>query len=187
MCDGGKLVRSRISLSERRVAKKAVPGVYARYYPGVKGYIREHIGDSQDAEDLAQEALLTACKHRPNDPQAYILAVAKNLVNRHRRDQAKKRRATARPLCAGLDMAPDAKGGRPVSAKQLKKIIARRDIRMSAKLREALELRFIKRLSCDEAAQKIGCSKWAFYKRFERAKKALKEALTAGSSPPSES
>ena len=107
-------------------------------------------------------------------------------MRRYRQDQLKKRRAAARLISAGLDAAGGANGGSPVSMKQIKKLIARRDVLRSAKLRRAVELRYIEELSCEEAARRIGCSKWAFYKRLERAKKLLRDALKGGSEPPYE-
>jgi len=180
MCKNDKSAQNRASLNECPKSRKTEPGLHARYYSNVKRFISRYIACPQDAEDLAEEVLLTVSKQQPSDTQAYILAVAKNVVNRHRREKLKKRQAVARLTSISLDTDGGTKGVRPVSKKQIKKPISRRDVRISAKLRKALELRYIEQLSCEDAARRIGCSKWAFYKRFERAKKALKEAIKAG-------
>lgn len=179
MCKNDKSAQSRVSVNGCPKGRKAAPGLHARFYPRVRRFISRYIASPQDVEDLAEEILLTVSKQQPSDTQAYLLAVARHVVNQHRREKLKKRKAIARLISASLDAEGGAKNVRPVSKKQIKKLISRRDVRISAKLREALELRYIEGLSCEQAAQKIGCSIWAFYKRFERAKKALKEAIKA--------
>jgi RNA polymerase sigma factor (sigma-70 family) len=173
MCEGDGLGHGGASWSKCQKPGKSARGRYVRYYAAIERYISERIGCSQDAEDLAQEALLTVSKRQPENPEAYILAVANNLVSRYRQDQLRRRRAAAKLAAAGLDLVTGAEGSKPVSVKQLRRLITRRNVGMSARLREAFELRFIERLSCEEAAQRLGCSKWALYKRLQRAKKAL--------------
>jgi RNA polymerase sigma-70 factor, ECF subfamily len=177
MCSDDGSGHGAVSLSERAKRRETVRGLYARYLPGVKRYIRERIGRRREAEDLAQKALLMTSKRQPENPEAYVFAVANNLVVRYRRDQLGRRRAAATLAAAGLDLNLGDEAGRPVSAKQLRRLLARLDVRLSDKLREAIELRLIEGLSCEEAARRLGCSKWAFYKRLERAKQILKEAL----------
>ena len=176
--DGGGSAQGGASRGKRLAGQKAAPALYARYYPSVKRYIAERVDSHQEAEDMAQEVFLAIRERKPKDPEAYLFKVAGNLVKRYRQKQLKERRAAAVLDFGDYEATGGRRRRRRVSAKQWKRILARGDILMSARLREAVQLRFIEGLSCEETARRIGCSKWALYKRLQRAKKLLKEALT---------
>jgi len=176
--DGGGSAQGGASRGKRLAGQKAARALYAKYYRSVKRYIAERVGSDQEAEDMAQEVFLAIRKRKPKDPEAYIFRVARNLVNRYWHNELEKRKAAAIPDFGDYEAGGGGRRIQPVSTKQWKRILARGHILMSVKLREAVELRFIEGLSCQETARRIGCSKWALYKRLQRAKKLLKEPLT---------
>jgi RNA polymerase sigma-70 factor (ECF subfamily) len=175
--------------------RRARATLYLKYAPQVRSYIASHVSSGADTEDLVQEVFLQVCRGKGHYDSSkavrpYIFGIARNVIRRY--DREKKRSPETMPADSLNGLFPRYNSResidpvRRISAKQWKRILARGDVGLSVGLREAIELRFIEGLSCEEAARRLGCSKWAFYKKIERAKKLLKDALKGGSQPPYE-
>jgi len=67
--------------------------------------------------------------------------------------------------------------GEMISLHQFKRIVEIILTELPPKAREDVRLRFIENLSMEEAAKNAGCSIGAFYKRLERAERALRKAV----------
>ena len=82
---------------------------FAREYPGLARYCWALLRDSEQAEDVAQEAcsLLLGRWSRVQDPTAYVYQVATNLVRRAWRKQALDRRRLAQLQASAADASPD--------------------------------------------------------------------------------
>ncbi len=166
--------------------RKAIAMLYLKYAPPVRSYITSHVSSVADTEDLVQDVFLQVHQGKGHYDSAkgvkpYILGIARNLIRRYRREKERSPQTISPDLIDGLFPGHRIRDGigpvERISAKQWRRILARDNILMSAMLREAIELRFIEKLSCEQAAQRVGCSKWAFYKRLERARKLLREGL----------
>jgi RNA polymerase sigma-70 factor (ECF subfamily) len=75
-----------------------VPGVRAffdQWYPALVRSLRVRLGDTDLAEDIAQEAFVRLLDHRPRDPRAWLFTVAGRLVSDHSRRTAARARRLA--------------------------------------------------------------------------------------------
>lgn len=99
---------------DARVAPAADPAALtARYRPALLRYFRRHLDNAQDAEDLAQDALLRLLRSpvSPDNTEAYLLRIASNLLrDRHRRDRS-HHAAQHEPLDSSLHDRPTEEPG----------------------------------------------------------------------------
>jgi len=169
--------------------RRALATLYLKYAPQVRSYIASHVSRVADIEDLVQDVFLQVCQGKGHYDSAkgvkpYLFGIARNVIRRYYREKEKAILSIPADSINGFSLTYCMRNGigpvRRISAKEWKRILAGSGIQLSAGLREAIELRFIEGLSCEEAARKIGCSKRAFRKRIERAKKLLWDALEAG-------
>ena len=169
--------------------KKALAALYLKYARQVGSYIASYVSCVADIEDLVQDVFLHVCRGRAHYDSSkgvkpYILGIARNVIRRYQKQTKTLPRTMPADSMNGLSLNHHIRASidpvRRISAKQWKRILVRADVDLSIAPREAIELRFIEGLSCEEAAKRVGCSKWAFYKRLERAKKLLQDALKDG-------
>ncbi len=166
--------------------KRARATLYLKYAPPVRSYIASEVSSVADTEDLVQEVFAQICRGKGHydgtkGVKPYILGIAKNMIRRYYREKERSPQTIPTDSLNGLfpmyHIWESTDPVRRISAKQWKRILARGDVGLSIGLREAVELRFIEKLSCEEVARRLGCSKWALYKRLQRAKKLLRDAL----------
>jgi RNA polymerase sigma factor (sigma-70 family) len=169
--------------------------LYLKYAPQVRAYIASHLSSIADTEDLVQEVFSQVCLSKgrydsSKEVEPYIFGIAMNMIRRYRREKERSPETMPADSLNGLSPSYHIRVSidpvRRPSAKQWKRILSRPDMGLSVRLRQAIELRFIEGLSCEQAARRLVCSKWAFYKRIERAMRLLREVLKAGSQPPYE-
>jgi RNA polymerase sigma factor (sigma-70 family) len=151
--------------------------IHSKYYSRIKRYITSHIGNTPDVEDLAQDVFATLCTGKGRydghaDVNSYLIGIAKNIIHRyHRRISKIKSSETV------FIRSVSAKSSDDEIYQQLYKIFEDVETLLPPKERQAFRLRFVKGFSPKEAAKKTGCSIRTFYKRLERAERALREDL----------
>jgi len=80
---------------------------FEQWYPRLVRVLRARLGDADQAEDIAQEAFVRLLDARPQDPKAWLFAVASNLATDHTR--------VARGRARHLALISDELGGRAAS------------------------------------------------------------------------
>jgi RNA polymerase sigma factor (sigma-70 family) len=147
----------------------------AEVYPRLVGSLSLYVGDRYLAEELAQEALLRACRQWPavsrmDSPGGWTWRVAVNLANSHFRRRRAAARASRR-LAAGEDVGrhdPDAAAA--VAVRQAVAALPERQ-------RTAVVLRYAQQLSVEETAVFMGVSSDAVRSLTKRAAASLRGEL----------
>ncbi len=157
--------------------------LYVAYYARLVCYIITRASAAAEAEDWAQDVFVqlwqTHARYEIRESaEAYLFAVANQVIAWHMRKKTKQRRH------AGMDrVVPGARTMRadPGQADWISSVlshgsVAHAGIKLSTKSYEAIRLRFVQGLSASEAARTAGCSVAAFYSRLERALRSLRQA-----------
>lgn len=142
-------------------------------YRRLVGMLALYIGDRHDAEELAQEALLRACRRwehvsQLESPGGWVRRVALNLANSHLRRQRAGEAARLRLRAVPRVNAPD-----PVDAVVVRLVVAS----LPARQKAALILRYYLDLSVEESATHIGVSQDALRSLTKRALAELRTRL----------
>lgn len=150
-----------------------------RQYPRLVGLLTLYVGDQPTAEELAQEALLRACRRWGyvrdlESPQGWVSRVGINLANSWWRRRYAERRANARLR---------SQGRRPEQEDLAWKLSVRAALSdLTPRQREAAVLRFYEGLSVAETAARMGCAEGTVKTLTHRAVNRLRERLvTSGS------
>jgi RNA polymerase sigma factor (sigma-70 family) len=156
--------------------------IFDRYFPQVHSYVARRLG-SDLADDLAAETFLVAFRQRAKFDgrngvvRAWLYGIATNLIRRHRRDEVRAWRATAKlPL-------PTPSGGHEervaaqVTAQGAGRQLAAALAKVSAKDREVLMLVALGELTYDEVAAALGIANGTVASRLSRARKVVREHL----------
>lgn len=147
----------------------------AAAYPQLVGALSLYVGDRFVAEELAQEALLRACRQWPkvsglDSPGGWTWRVATNLANSHFRRRRIARRAQ-RPLEAGTEASyVDPDGGDAVAVRRAVAALPERQ-------RTAFVLRHVQELTVEETAAQMGASPDAVKSLTKRAAATLRNRL----------
>jgi len=154
----------------------------------LRGFVRRRIGDSDAAEDVAQEVLLRLHRSlgdlRLEDRlDAFAYRIARNAIIDHYRGRASAKEIAAAPddLTARIDADrntdedPDETQGRQELARCLEPLIRR----LPEPYREALTLTDLGELSQVEAARVAGLSVPGMKARVQRARAQVHKLLTA--------
>jgi RNA polymerase sigma-70 factor (ECF subfamily) len=160
----------------------AFEGLMRRYNQRVFRAARAVLGDDAEAEDAAQQAWLSIYEHLPQwDARAAFSTWALRIVV-----HAAIRRSGARgrplPLQLVEDAAPGPAAPSPedeVQRRQLRALLERAVDDLPQSLRVVLVLRDIEDLSGPETAVALGLTEEAVRVRLHRARRALRETLTA--------
>ena len=149
--------------------------VHDRHFTEVYRYVAGRLG-TQAAEDVAAETFLVAFDRRGTfdptrgDLRAWLFGIATNLVNRHRRKEARHYRALSRLDTPRPDEGPE---NRVVVAGQLGKALAR----LTSGERDVLLLVALADLGYAEVAEALGISPGTVGSRLTRARKKLTPVL----------
>jgi RNA polymerase sigma-70 factor (ECF subfamily) len=191
----GDSCRPRCGATERDVrdARSGSDAAFERLYvelrPRVRSTAYKVVRDEHEAEDTTQDVFLAAYRRLPTlvDPEAFegwLMKIAKNRAVDRRRGMLK-----CRPAERVHDDAADC-------SPELPRVVHRSGVAepspdtmasfrgeiedMSASMRDALRLRYMKGLSCEEIARRKGLSVGAVKTRLFRARRRLRAALSLG-------
>lgn len=145
----------------------------AEEFPRLVGALGLYVGDEAVAEELAQEALLRACRRwervsRLESPGGWTWRVARNLATSHLRRRQAERRARAR--LADADRAAET-GDDVAGAQAVRRAVAG----LPERQRRVLVLRYFLDWSVAATATELGVSQDAVRSLTKRAVAALRE------------
>ena len=154
--------------------------IFDRYFPQVHSYVARRLG-TDIADDLASETFLIAFRQRDRFDsrsgvvRAWLYGIATNLIRRHRRDEVRAWRATAKlPLptpAAGHEERVAAAGHGRGASRELAAALAK----VSAKDREVLMLVALGELTYEEVAAALGIKYGTVCSRLSRARRVVRE------------
>jgi RNA polymerase sigma-70 factor (ECF subfamily) len=170
----------------REGSEAAFARIYVEMRPTVKSAAYRLIGDEHEAEDTAQDAFLAAfrCLPRLADPvafEAWLMRITRNRAVDRRRGMMKCR-PSERAHDDASDASPDLprvmrRSGVAEPSPQSVALLHGTLDEMSSAMREALRLRYVRGLSCEEIARRKGVSVMAVKTRLFRARRRLRAAL----------
>ncbi len=147
----------------------------AAAYPQLVGALSLYVGDRFLAEELAQEALLRACREWPkvsalDSPGGWTWRVATNLANSHFRRRRVARRAQRRLEASVESSYADPDGGTAIEVRRAVAALPERQ-------RAAFVLRHVQDLTVEETAAQMGASADAVRSLTKRATAMLRDQL----------
>ena len=157
--------------------------LYWKYFPKLGGYFASQGLNPTEAEDLAHDVFRELGQAPvPQNRNAYIYAIARNVLAQHRRHKKREQVAleeyrqrvttdSGSSASHALDTEPP-EGTSTAEAERIFKIIT---ARCPPKDAELVALRFIEGLSIRQVAQRMGCSENAISKRIEKLRAFLRE------------
>jgi RNA polymerase sigma-70 factor (ECF subfamily) len=176
----GPLERNQESLAARlkKGEHRAAVELIDKYYKQIYLYLRRLGHSRQTSEDLTQESFLAAWQHteqlKDNDAlRAWLYRIATNTSRQHWR---KNKAAVSIEEFELFERNPteDEKADMDDELEQLKNAVAK----LSLKLRQAVVLHYMQRLSIAEAAQAINIRQGTLKSRLNRAIKTLREEIS---------
>jgi RNA polymerase sigma-70 factor (ECF subfamily) len=179
---GDQLSDSVLIADARRGEPSAWEAIIARHREAVFRYAYLQVGDSSEAEDVAQETFLRAFRsfHRFDEARPlrpWLLRIARNLARNRWRSWTRRLRATERwrteaaREADGRLSTPDA--GMAEAASQLRDIVAR----LQESDRQVIYLRFFLDLSVEEAGEALSLPAGTVKSRLSRALARLREVV----------
>jgi RNA polymerase sigma factor (sigma-70 family) len=161
--------------------------LYRKYLPKLGSYFAAQGLHPTEAEDLAQDVFQElGHANVPEDPHAYIYAVARNMLSQHRRRAIAERtalgeygrRVTSDDRRSGSHTL-DAGLSEEAATGEGEQVLAMVAARLPAKDAELVILRFIRGLSSKQVAQRMNCSENAVRKRIRKLRPLLRRLLRA--------
>jgi len=152
-----------------------------RFYPRVRAMARARLHGSPDAVDIAQDTILGVLEalraRRLRDPgrlPAFVLSTARNLINGHRRDEARSREVLGDPPGEPLRCTPS-----PLEIDDERRLalVAEAMNRLKPLDRRILQLTFVDGLTSREISPIVGLSPDAVRTRKARALKAVAQSV----------
>lgn len=145
----------------------------AEEFPRLAGALGLYVGDRAVAEELAQEALLKACRRwgrvsRMESPGGWTWHVARNLANSHLRRRRAERRARARLEPAHRAASHDADTAERLAVRSAVAELPERQ-------RTVLVMRYFLDCSVQQSSEELGVSQDAVRSLTKRAIAALRE------------
>ena len=150
---------------------RLIEAVYQEHGHAVYAYLRRSVGDAYVAEDLLQETLLQALRGadrlaKAASPRAWLIAIARNLArNTFRRERAGESLPAGTQADPGKDEDP--------RVEEMRQAITK----LSASLRETLNLRLQEELSYEEIATVLGIPTGTVRSRLHHAVRQLREMM----------
>ncbi|TDW14114.1 RNA polymerase sigma factor [Kribbella kalugense] len=164
--------------------------IFDRYFGQVHSYVARRLG-SDIADDLAAETFLIAFRQRERFDRrsgvvrAWLYGIATNLIRRHRRDEVRAWRATAKlPLPVPVAAHEDRVAAQ-VTAQGASRELAAALAKLNAKDREVLLLVALGQLTYDEVAAALGIAYGTVCSRLSRARRVVRAAVTNPTEEPS--
>ncbi len=172
-----------------RAVLAGVPAAFERFVEHFRSKVFHYswlmCGSREDAEEVAQEALLNAFEHfdslrEPERVRAWIFRIAKNacLMQRRRSVFAPKQELSVEELLpsdepAGEDRPPDAQ----FLTSELRNVLDRVMVELPPIYRAVVLLRDVEELSTEETAQILGVTTDVVKTRLRRGRLALRQKL----------
>ncbi|MBX7080698.1 MAG: RNA polymerase sigma factor [Nannocystaceae bacterium] len=162
--------------------REAIEAVWRIESARLIGGLVRMVGDVDAAEDLAQEALLSALAHWPqagipDNPGAWLMATAKRrAIDRHRRARMVARKHDALARDEGDEAAPPAAIDDDVGDDLLRLVLVACHPVLSTEARVALTLRLLGGLTTEEIARAFLLPEPTVAQRIVRAKRTLAAA-----------
>ncbi len=178
-------------MSEAAALTSRIAAIWRLESPAVIGALRRLLRDLDEAEEIAQEALLAALEHWPREgvpdkPGAWLMTTAKHRALdrlRQRRMQERHHEALAQYIEArqehvvpDLSETLDARRADDIGDDLLRLIFTACHPLLSPEARAALTLRLLGGLSTAEIARAYLCPEPTVAQRISRAKRTLSEA-----------
>ena len=160
----------------------ALADLYDDYFDKIARYIATHIGNRDDAEDLAGEVFLRALKsvasfkERGIPMGAWLFRIAHNLMVDHLRKWSKRKRV---PLDEALTVADNSDPGEEAIQNIQFAEVQQAMVHLSPAQQEVVALRFAGGLSSAEVAQVMGRSNGAVRELQHAALKSLRRLLAS--------
>ncbi|BAJ28387.1 MULTISPECIES: RNA polymerase sigma factor [Kitasatospora] len=153
---------------------------YHQHVDAILGFVTRRVGDPHLAADLTADifvaALEAAAGYRPErgTPLGWLYGIARHTVAGHRRGDDRERRALGRLQGRRLLAEEDILAlEERIDAQRAVRDLAQRHARLSAPLREVLDLVALDGLSTAEAAQALGIAQATVRVRLHRARRRL--------------
>lgn len=148
-----------------------------RYLPAVYAVSYAYLGNHADAEDVTQEAFVSAYTslHTLKEPkkfEGWVVSIARQTASKLRRKQGRERAATA---ALRADAIHQADPGR----EELRRLLRAEIERMDDESREVLLLHYHAGMNAREIAAALDINREAVKKRLQRARQTLSENLLA--------
>jgi RNA polymerase sigma-70 factor (ECF subfamily) len=156
--------------------------IFDRYFPQVHSYVARRLG-SDLADDLSSETFLIAFRQRDRFDsrsgvvRAWLYGIATNLIRRHRRDELRAWRATAKLPLPTPAAGHEERVATQVTAEATSRQLAAALAKVSAKDREVLMLVALGELTYDEVAAALGIKYGTVCSRLSRARRVVRESL----------
>jgi RNA polymerase sigma-70 factor (ECF subfamily) len=150
--------------------------LYEATYPDLVRFLYRLVWDEERAQDLAQDAFVRALRHEPDNPRAWLFAVARNLARDEARTALRRRRhlslIQAETVESEADIEPELeRSERHEAVRQALRGMSERD-------REILLL-WDAGLSYDDISSETGLARGAVGTTLSRARRRLVEAHEA--------
>jgi RNA polymerase sigma-70 factor (ECF subfamily) len=156
--------------------------IFDRYFPQVHSYVGRRLGTDL-ADDLSSETFLIAFRQRDRFDsrsgvvRAWLYGIATNLIRRHRRDELRAWRATAKLPVPVPVAGHEERVTAQVTAQATNRRLAAALAKVSAKDREVLMLVALGELTYDEVAAALGIKYGTVCSRLSRARRIVRESL----------
>jgi len=171
-----------------RIAAQDWETLYRRYLPKLGGYFSSQGLNPTEAEDLAHDVFRELGQAPvPQNRNAYIYAIARNILARHRRREIAEhaaldeycRRVTTDRGCSASH-ALDTEPSEGTSTAEAERILKTITARLPPKDAELMTLRFVEGLSIKEVAQRTNRSEDAVRRRIDRLRAAVRLLFQQG-------
>lgn len=169
-------------IAESRDNPERFAALFDRHAATIYQYMARRLGE-QSAEDLVTEVFTIAFRKRARyrqdytDARPWLYGIATNLVNQHRRDEARKYRALAR---TGVDPVIENHAdsvATDVTVRGVRRQLGDALARLPAKDRDALLLHVWQELSYGEIAHALDVPLGTVRSRLSRARRRMREQL----------
>jgi RNA polymerase sigma-70 factor (ECF subfamily) len=174
--------------------RKALAALHAKYYAIIRHHIASRVDSAADAEDLAQDVFVELCKGNgqydgPDDPEAYVFGVARNIIRQYYRKRAKSIKTIPieeiGSVAAGHErrqhhLDPTSR----IKKQELTEAIEEALAKLPPKARQAVKLRFMDGLTTEQAVKKCGCTLDTFRKRIYRTLERIRLHLNSRNESP---
>jgi RNA polymerase sigma factor (sigma-70 family) len=150
-----------------RISAQDWETLYRKYFPRPEGYFASKGVHPTEAEDLAHDVFQELGQAKvPEDPKAYIYAIARNIFARRRRREIAEHAALGE-YCRRVT-SEDAGPATEALSVEVGQILQTVLAKLPPKDAELFTLWFMQELSAKEVAQRLDCSEEAVRKRIER-------------------